>query len=164
MLRTPQPGTNHNDPSNWVASADTHGTPGTPPNQFSYSAWLRIFPTATNPQNDDDNDGIPNLIEYALLTNPLIPDPTAAPLAQLTEFAGSTYPSITFRHRPTTDLDLTVQTSGNLTHWTTEPDVVRVSQIDHGDGSFTETWRTAHPLDSNGNTPAFLRLHAAITP
>ncbi len=164
MLRTPQPGTNHNDPSNWVASADTHGTPGLTPNQFSYSAWLRSFPAATNPQNDDDHDGIPNLIEYALLTNPLIPDPAATPSAQLTEFAGSTYPSITFRHRPTTDLDLTVQTSGNLTHWTTEPDVVRVSQIDHGDGSFTETWRTAQPLDSNGNTPAFLRLHAAITP
>jgi hypothetical protein len=39
-----------------------------------------------------------------------------------------------------------------------------VSRITHGDGSFTETWRSAAPVNSPGDTVRFLRLRARTLP
>lgn len=164
VLRNPQPATDHNNPANWVASADLHGSPGRSADQITYTEWARHFPGAGQPLDDDDDDGIPNLLEYALLTDPRHPNPADLPAVQMIRLDEMDYPSITFRHRPASDLELTVQTSTNLTHWTGQPDVVRVSQITHGDGSLTETWRSVAPVNSPGNNTRFLRLSARTWP
>jgi hypothetical protein len=164
VLRNPQPATDHSNPAHWVASADLHGSPGRSADQITYTDWARHFPGAGQPLDDDDDDGIPNLLEYALLTDPRHPNPGELAAVQMIRLDEMDYPSITFRHRPASDLQLTVQTSTDLTHWTGEPDVVRVSRITHGDGSFTETWRSAAPVNSPGDTVRFLRLRARTLP
>ncbi len=95
-----------------------YNAPATPP---SYDAWLATLPTPLPPglrapTDDADNDGVPNLLEYALGGDPM--NAASAPAAALTHH-GTTLSLSYLRARP--DLDYTVETSTTLApgSWTT---------------------------------------------
>ena len=65
------------DPNNWRASAAAGGTPGTvtfpAPPAAPYDEWLAVWELAgdaADPMADPDDDGIVNLLEYALALDP----------------------------------------------------------------------------------------------
>ncbi len=96
---------------------------GTPP--VPIETWRQSFfgPTATNTGNaanlaDPDNDGRTNLYEYALGTNPTLPNPTTHPVGG----HGGNFMTLQFPRNPAaTDVTLTILTSTDLqpVNWTT---------------------------------------------
>ncbi|CAN5244199.1 hypothetical protein BH23VER1_BH23VER1_27630 [soil metagenome] len=76
----------------------------------SWSAPLSFPDGLLAPVDDGDLDGIPNLLEYALLGNPAEPDPTILPLA-----AGR---AISFPHlKASADLTYLIESSPDLQSW-----------------------------------------------
>jgi hypothetical protein len=72
--------------------------------------------TDANATDDPDNDGIKNLIEYALSGNPTLPSQSILPI--IGQSGG--HPTLTFnRNVNATDVTFIVQASTNLSTWTT---------------------------------------------
>jgi subtilisin-like proprotein convertase family protein len=67
---------------------------------------------------DYDNDGLANLMEYALGLNPTLAELGGLPIVSLKDYGGTQYLSMTF-HRSSlaSDLTYTVQASGDLMNW-----------------------------------------------
>ena len=161
VLRTPTPNTNHSDSTNWIASADNGGSPGRTAAQMTFSQWRNAYGDTLAASGDDDGDGIPNALEYALSLNPLARNTNALPAGQLITDGGQTYLAISFRQRPAADLATIVETSETLGVWGTTPSVVLVGSIDNGDGTLTQTWRAASPYSAGKQ---FLRIKATVNP
>ena len=162
MLKIPAPNIAHSTAANWIASADLGGTPAQSPAQITFNNWRTPYNDALSTTGDDDGDGIPNALEYALALHPLVRNNNALPAPQLITDAGQPYLALTFRHRLGADLALVVETSDTLAAWDGPPSVVLVSSTDHGDGTFTATWRCATP--SNGAAKQFLHIRATVAP
>lgn len=124
--------------------------------------------TLTDPQGDIDQDGRKNFLEYAFLTNPVIPDPGSPVTAGNVSVPGEgTFPALTFLQRTDTDAPrYTVEVSDDLVNWQGnvegQPAVtVQVGPaIDHGNGSSTVTIRDLAPL-SSGSSERFLRVRVS---
>lgn len=110
---------------------------------------------------DPDGDRRTNLIEFALGSNPHVPDAPATGLST-TNVSGSNYLTITFRRRnPLLDLAYTVQNGASLTIWGNT--AVQVgSAVSNGDGTDTVTFRDSVPL--TGSTQRFMRVQVQRTP
>ncbi len=108
--------------------------------------------------NDDDQDGLVNLLEYGLGTNPLSASQPQQPSQTITVMNGSNYLSLTFRRRSgASDVTYVVEASGDLAigSWLPEP-VQHGAAIDNGDGTETVTFRDIIPMENA--TSRFLRL------
>jgi hypothetical protein len=143
VLVAPQTNPNPTDPLNWRPSVAPGGNPGT----------SDAVPAPANPAGDDNGNGWPNLIEYAVV----MPE-----LAASVDTAGR----LTFTFTRNLDADDAIcmlQTSNDLVTWTTDPSLVeRVSQADPIGGTAVETWRTVHPV-TNG-AQHFIRLRVQLRP
>ena len=70
--------------------------------------------------DDPDADGMKNLVEYALLSNPTVSDPTALPAGAVTDFIDGRFLAITVSRDPArTDITLIAEVSADLQTWTT---------------------------------------------
>jgi len=116
-------------------------------------------PNAANPEDDPDNDGLPNLGEYGLASNPKVADwPSVAPKAGMVRLAGETYLTLTYR-RPKpepSDLQYRVTSSSAVVPWTGASAVATVgTPVDRG--NYVEvTVRSLTPM-KNG-VHGFLQL------
>ncbi len=137
------------------------------PGQEAYPAWGNIAPTPynlwqqanlggiTTGTGDPDNDGLPDLMEYATGTNPNIPNPTGIT---------PTPTGFTFTRNPAaTDVTLNIEATSDLVagnwtnlatkvgpgNWTTAPGV---TVTDPGTGSVSVT-------ETGSASPRFYRLH-----
>ena len=130
-----------------------------------FELWAEtVFPAGTDaadmtPAADPDGDGVVNLMEYALGTDPLSPSTADLPTPlRLTigddQFLALSYP------RPPHDngVTYTVETSEDLQSWSSAPgDVVAVSITPHPDGvREIHTYRRAVPITAEDR--GFLRL------
>ena len=69
-LACPEPNVDHDDPTNWRASAQVGGSPGSD-DLVALSAWLTSHGLAPGQETSDlDHDGLSALLEYALGTDP----------------------------------------------------------------------------------------------
>ena len=110
---------------------------------------------------DPDGDGRRNLIEFALGSNPHLPD-AAVPAMSILNVSGSNYLATTFRRRtPALDLSYTVQNGGSLTSWGNTAVMVG-SPVNNGDGTETVTYRDNTPI--SGATQRFLRVQVQRMP
>jgi hypothetical protein len=164
VLKNPVASVDHSNPANWTTSADTGGTPAQAPGQMTFAQWRKTYSDTLASAADDDADGIPNALEYALGLHPLQRNTAALPVGQILADGGQNYLAITFRHRPAADLTLTVETCETLGEWSSLPSVVLATSIDHGDGTYTQTWRTATPITTPGTAKQFLRIRTAVAP
>lgn len=117
--------------------------------QRSYDQWaaLKDLPPSTD-AGDSDGDGIPNLVEYALGTNPseLTPGPALA-------IDGANSLSLTFRaSKEAGGVTIIPEASATLApgSWTS-PALVQLADENFA----TESWAASVPLT---NTRTFLRL------
>ncbi|OYV06524.1 MAG: hypothetical protein CFE26_05850, partial [Verrucomicrobiales bacterium VVV1] len=124
--------------------------------------------TLTDPQGDIDQDGRKNLLEYAFLTNPILPDSgSPVTLSNVVVPGSGTFPALTFLQRTDTEAPrYIVEVSNDLVSWqgneAGQPAVtVQVGPaIDHGDGSSTVTIRDVAPL-APGSSKRFLRVRVS---
>lgn len=136
-LRLPDSSIDLSDPAQWRPSARPGGSPGN-------SDGTTFTGTA---QGDDNGNGIPNLVEYAVGPE-LIPG--------FVSIGGENYVTLTFEENlGADDVVITVEASSDLSGWV--PDVVQSSQLYRGDGTAMTTWRTLAPV-VEGNARQFLRV------
>lgn len=141
--------------SNWRIGATPGGSPGEP-DDVNFENWAEIHSIVTGPDGDDDNDGIPNRLEYAFHTDPKSPNAYNPPVISALNVGGQTadYLTITFdRLVNAQDITYRVETSTTLSDWQATP--VLVESVNNRDGSVTETWRTPQPV--NASDRSFLR-------
>jgi autotransporter-associated beta strand protein len=122
------------------ASAGRQWTPL--PANLTYADWSSTSGASADPLNDDDHDGLNNLLEYALGSDPTVPG--SAPVAQLASLSvgGETGEYVTFvvtRRIATADLVVRVEYSADLATW--QESAVPVSAVANSDGTASEVWR-----------------------
>ena len=142
-------------PENWRASPAPGGAPGAL-DEWSFQRWASLNGVSGSASDDDDGDGMPNSLEYALLTDPHAFTPPLTGTMAALSVAGieGNYFTISFhRQMNASDLSYHVEYSTDCETWAETP--VLVESIDHYDGSLTETWRA--PVSAGGGI-GFLRL------
>ena len=111
--------------------------------------------TISGPAADLDQDGIPNLLEYALALEPKMGTRTGLPMTGIQSIGGKTYFTFTFsKPRSITDITYTVEVSSDLQTWNSGPSyAIRIDDA----STDQATYRDATAV---GATPAhFFRLH-----
>lgn len=109
---------------------------------------------------DPENDGLSNLLEYALALEPKAYDsPAARPAVTIVNVSGSNYLALRYRRplngRP--DIPYQVQVGSNLAGWSSGPAITTEQSVtSHGDGTETVVVRDNLPLASQPSR--FIRL------
>ncbi len=138
----------------WRASTRPGGAPGFN-DTATFATWAAAQTVTTGPEGDDDLDGIPNSLEYALITDPKAFTPTPAGLLQPITVGPATdkYLTTTFKRLVNADdISYRVLYSDTLATWA--ENAVKVTETNHYDGTATETWRAPTPVGNKG----FLRV------
>ena len=143
------------NPGAWTTSQAPLGTPGAAESTIdaeSYADW-RASSFAEAEQADDaisgltadpDGDGLANIAEYALMTNPQLAN--AAILSVSSQ-------ELTYRQRRhLTEVSVAIQHSTDLITWTNVPEAAITRIANGGDGSETVRW----PIDTAAE--GYLRL------
>jgi hypothetical protein len=143
VLIKPTSNPDHSVAANWRASTAINGNPG-----VSDATTFTGNPTA-----DDDQNGIPNFLQYALGASSQAQMPAGA--------VTGGYLTLTFRRNLAAD-DVTyiVERSSTLDpgSWSSAgTDVVFVSETHNADATATSVWRSAYPAGGT-NGKEFLRL------
>ena len=130
-------------------------------NNTGYKEWLaskNVPASRQDPEDDPDNDGVPNLLEYALAgRDPTVSDGTGTGSVSLDSSGPQT--EVRLDYRPRTDecayCDLIPEMSVDLADWTEVPDG---SVTKNADGSVT----VKLPVETAAKV--FLRLAARVAP
>ncbi len=167
-LVNPSSNPDHALPTNWRASFDLGGTPGTTADTLTYSQWrYRFFDpgepnfaAVSDPLADADGDGFSNLTEFALASQPVVKDQTPALTNAWQAAPGGSYLTITYIRRPaSTVVSIVVEQSGDLAAWNAAPFTLLSSTL-NADGSVTETVRLENSLSAGRS---FYRLKVEAT-
>ena len=166
VLIRPETNPDPSDPANWRASSIVGGTPGSSDAQL-YAAWAAAN-NVTDLQGtaDDDNDGLSNLAEYALGSNPKVSSSAALPAVGTQAIsvgsAVSDYLTITFtRTLGHDDVAIVVEETTDLAgSWS--PAVIVGSPTFNGDGTETLVYRFLQP--QSAQPQQFLRLRITRRP
>jgi hypothetical protein len=160
VLRTSAlPDPDYTAPANWTSSGEIGGSPNAPDTGGTFVG---------DPSADDDRDGYPKLLEYALGTSDGNPNDTSNAIVaavQTLEVNGLTQKFLTLTFRRTLaaqDVTLIPQFSVDLIHWFRGTGFVPlVSEVDQGDGTSIMTYRAFIP--QNQSFPnVFMRLGADL--
>lgn len=160
-LVNPDANPDHALASSWKASARIGGTPGADESGgggVTFAQWTAGYPGLGGALDDDDRDGLVNLLEFALGGDPRANSADRLPTGSLAPFTvgGTTaqYLTLTLR-RPSDRAGVTyeVEFSGDLRAWS--GGAVLVSTETSG-GVTTEVWRSSTPV--TGSAPRFGRV------
>jgi hypothetical protein len=164
VLRTPSSQPDHTLPTNWRASLDNNGNPGTSDGQ-TYDAWAAAY-ALTDPLGDTDADGLSAVLEYAFGGTPQTPDQSRLPVMSLTSHTvngvPANYLTLTMQRLVTADEATAVpEWSPSLTapEWSRDGVLVS-SSIDRSTLLLTEVWRAATPVTDG--SPLFGRVRVTV--
>ncbi len=150
MLIDPFSNPDHNDPLSWRSSVTPGGVPGG-------SDGTRFD---GDPDGDDDRNGIPNLLQYAIApagVEPVLPEVAFAQLS--VDGLMDDYLTLTFhRNQAADDAAAFPEISEDLVTWVGEgaSGLVFVTRIENGDGTERLVYRMAEPYA--GQTRLFGRI------
>jgi len=158
-LVSPTSNPDHSLAASWHFSASPGGTPGAP-EVSGYGLWKTMngFP---GDLSDDDRDGIPALLEYAMGGNPNSPSLLPTGEIMSLDVAGMTADYLVIaiiRKIGTTEVVLTAQTSTAISAWDDNP--VLLTTTPNGDGTETLRFRSATPFSENPRQ--FIRAKAVL--
>lgn len=126
-----------------------------------FSPAQRLNPWLSEPAATPANDGVPNLLKYALHLEPWNPAAAGLPTPGRITVDGQTYPTLTYtRYAAATDLTFTAESSDDLVTWSSAPDLTANTSTTNPDGvTRTVVARYLVPLL---NSPArFMRLRVS---
>ena len=156
-------------PTSWRASVIPGGTPGAPP-VTDFGSWTLAFfdpddpdfDIISAPDADPDEDGLSNVVEYALGRIPTFPEPRQPAVPSLVNTFLRDFPGITYYFQPDSDdVTIAVEISTDLIHWTTD-DIVRFGSPEpQVDGTSKVTYRST--LEYDPAKPPFFRLRVQTT-
>ena len=136
------------------------------PDTSTYSGWLvdhSLYGAESDYQSDTDNDGMPQILEYAFQTNPNEAEPERAPY----HYIDSTNSEDYFNYaliRPSSlngGVSYSVLTSTNLHDWqNTQSNISLVSSTQNADGTITEVYRRTLPLVDSPQ--GYIRLQISL--
>ncbi len=143
----------------WRGSYALGGSPGAD-DVLTFDIWNDEFAGVINPSDDNDGDGLMNLMEYALASNPLAAN--AGPASSTGNYTvlgvPGTYLVLTFTHR-VNGSDLTIEAQFNTAlPGTWAANGVMENSVTNPDGTVTETWRS--PLSLAEQPTQFARVRA----
>lgn len=152
--------------ANWGIGGPVGGTPGAADATLSmgYDVWENTaFPTLIGDANmrsaDPDLDGLINLVEYAVNSNPLAGAQRNLPAASLVAVAGQEYYALTFRRwKNQVDLLYAPEISADQLAWLPLT-IQHGAAVDHGDGTESVIFRSATPRSAS--VRGFVRLRVA---
>jgi hypothetical protein len=126
-------------------------------NGADYVAWTTNLPAGfTGPLDDPDQDGIPNLLEYALSLNPTNRDGQGLPQPQILVTNGQQYLTYTFnRPKSAGDLQYVIETSSQIAPWHNDLQVVQLRTVEQGN---TVQVTLGMPCNQATNVMGFLQL------
>ena len=156
VLINPTSNPDHAEATNWRSSVATNGNPG--------GTDATTFP-GPDPLADVDGDGTNALLEYALTSSDSIANDSILPTSSITlaDLGGGDVETLSFvflKNLEAEDLIYEVQLSPDLIDWDSDPaEVIHSSSVNNGDGTSTETYLIANPLDAE--TKSFVRLHVS---
>lgn len=142
----------HSQPQNWRAGKSFDGAPNVYDGE-RFAAWLTAN-SQTGPLDDSDEDGLQNLLEYALGTSPAEAVRSALPVAsvELADTIEGPQPFLTITgtfRRDADDVLLIPERSTDLSAWDGSSDeIVPVSSQDQPGGLTQRKWRSAHPWNA----------------
>ncbi len=120
LLYHPADGATPEDPGRWSASLDPHGYPGSD-GFHQYELWQQRYFVGhldsedAKPEADPDQDGLPNLLEYAFGSHPWRPSERTNFMTLTTDEEGTQFQ---FLRRPQTeDVTYELELSGDLSVW-----------------------------------------------
>jgi len=173
VLVDPSSAPDHSLAASWTAGSVVNGTPGTlEPGNTGFIAWqeTKFNPaqlddnTISGPNADPDGDGLVNLLEYALLSEPLSAELPSDLLQVGTITVGpDTFLTLTYSERtPNDDLAYRPQLSHDLDMWREGgTHLIEMSRDDQGDGSSLVRVRSIIPVSSPQDD--FIRLKIVHT-
>ena len=136
------------------------------PDTSTYSGWLvdhSLSGAESDYQSDTDNDGMPQILEYAFQTNPNEAEPERAPY----HYIDSTNSEDYFNYaliRPSSlngGVSYSVLTSTNLHDWqNTQSNISLINSIENTDGTITEVYRRTLPLADSPQ--GYIRLQISL--
>lgn len=131
-----------------------------------FAAAGQLDPAISGHQADPDHDGLVNLIEYAMQTDPHDPAPARPPLRGITvNVGGTTYQALSFRRRiAAAEIELDLEVTDPFGTWQHGPPFTEEvgPAVDNGDGTETAILRSTHPY---ATLPCeLLRLRARLAP
>lgn len=158
-------------PASWTASCGVGGMPGGIPLETTWSTWVSLafsaadLPEIQDPEDDPDNDSLPNLWEYTFGTSPKVPDNRLSilPQVRMAGHEGQSYLALACRVNPgAVDSLITLETSGTLAadSWASGPDKTQPSgePVIGPDGSSTYTVRDMVPMNATQAPRRFMRM------
>jgi hypothetical protein len=143
VLKNPLSNPDHNVGTNWRSSATVHGCPGV----------LDYTPFTGSATGDTDNDGIPNIIEYAAGSVATSGNQSNLPAIGSAEYnvnnTTDTYLTFTFtRSLNAGNVEMTPQVSSNLSTWQDgSVAMTYVGAHNNGDGTESVVWRSTQPVN-----------------
>ena len=151
----------HDDPGNWRLSRYAGGSPGAD-DEITLASWMQSHGVTDN-LSDDDEDGVPAMMEFFFGGNPNIWSAEILPVADVetlqVEGVESTYLTIRFsRQIAADDVDYFVEFSTDLVTWTSDGTLVSQTPSGENDGIVSETWRAAAPRADHAQQFARLRV------
>ncbi|MGB0144302.1 MAG: lamin tail domain-containing protein, partial [Akkermansiaceae bacterium] len=152
-LVAPESLPDHALPASWRASFTSGGSPGTD-EASPYTTWAALNGLSGNPEDDQDSDGISNLMEFALLGNPQIPGDAILPVVSIEGgFLTLTYDRLALPQ----GLSFSVEFSNDLIAWSGE-NAILVSSVPSAGEAVTDVWRFDQNLQDNPTTFARLKV------
>ena len=150
VLVAPDSSPDHADPASWTTSVSVGGSPGSAEQVATFAGWKNdIFtrdeladPEISGDAVDLDSDGMSTLLEYALVSDPKVSDPSNLPDLIMVPDGSAVHPALRYRRRPGSgDLAYSIESSRDLINWVPEENTVLVDSITNDDGSVTDTVR-----------------------
>ena len=128
--------------------------------QETPASWLAGYPGLGSLQDDSEGDGRSNFLEYALQTNPTLPDPGAPPAAAIEN--GRQTLAFT-RLTPPSAVIYDIQISEDLVTWRL-PNPGEVTQEILASDGFTQTVKVTDTMAIGPGAPRYLRLKVTAAP
>jgi hypothetical protein len=141
----------HNNPANWRASGLLGGSPGFDDLlPLDFASWA-LLNGVTDPNADNDHDGLDNFGEFVRGRSPRVASPAPNDTIRIESLnvggVVDSYLTLTFTYSLTVaGLAAAAEVTDDLDLWLGGPGFsVHVRTIYHGDGTATATWRSADP-------------------
>ena len=127
----------------------------------NWQAAYGLSTTGNTPGLDSDKDGIPDFLEYAIGTNPTVPDRSSLPLIQRETVSSVDYLTIQFNRRRGAAINYIVEESTDLVTWQVVNQTTNAigTATDLGNGFDHLKFRGNNAISGSGKVAkSFLRL------